>query len=421
MKILIKNAEILDPKSAFHQQTKNILIENGIITSVSDAETSADKVIQSPNLKVSTGWFDMRTTIGDPGYEHKETIDSALLAAAKGGFTAIAMLPCTKPVVQSKDTISYIRSKAQGYATNIYVYGALSADLHGSELTEMMDLHHAGAIAFTDGDAPIYHTGLMVRALEYVRHTDTTIIQRPEDLHLTQYGQMNEGATSTYLGLKGMPHLAEVLMIHRDLQLVKYTSGKLHFSCISSAESVLLIKHAKSMGLNISCDVAVPNLVFDDSVLLDFDTVYKLNPPLRTKADIKALWQGVNDGTIDAIVTDHRPQDTESKMVEFDMADFGMTQLETAFPALLSAKPDYVNIETIIDKMTYGPRKILAINDDTIQIGNIANITVFDTTSAWKYDENKIASKSRNSPFLNQELRGSVHAIYNNKILYENK
>ncbi|MFN0048130.1 MAG: dihydroorotase [Cytophagales bacterium] len=415
--ILIKNVEISDKKSTHFGRKKNILIDGTHIKSISNETTLADKIIEAEGLKISAGWFDLRSSFCDPGYEHKESLETGCKAAARGGFTGVAILPETKPIVQSKDTVAYIKSKSAGYLTDIFPMAAVTTDLKGNELAEIMDLHHAGAVAFTDGLHTISHAGVLSLALQYLQPIDGLIIQHAEDKNLTQFGQMNEGIESTYLGLKGMPRLAEELVIIRDLELLEYAGGKIHFAHISSAKSVELIANAKKKGLRVSCDVAVPNLIFDDSKLSTFDTNFKLNPPLRTQNDIFSLWNGLENGTIDAIATDHSPHDTESKHLEFDLADFGMIQLETAFAALVTYKPAKIEISLLIEKLTNGPRNVLSLPILKMEEGEIANLTLYSETEEWQYAADSILSKSKNSPFINQTLTGKVKAVFNNGLV----
>ena len=414
MKVLIKNVKIADERSPYNNQVKQVLIDGEIISKIGDSsDEKADRIVEGQGNFLSPGWFDLRSVLHDPGYEHKEDLWSGAAAAMEGGFTGVACLPETSPIIQSKEIVHYILNTSKNFLTDIYPLAAVTNNLKGEELTEMIDLHQAGALAFTDGNHPIWHAGVLIRALIYMQPFNGLIIQHAEEKKLTQYGQMNEGITSTYLGLKGMPHIAEELVIKRDIELLKYAGGKIHFSHISSANAVDMIRTAKKEGLKVSCDVAVLNLVFDDTVLATFDTNYKLNPPLRTKADIEALWKGLEDETIDAIVTDHIPQDVESKFLEFDMAEFGATNLETAFSALIAHKPAGFSLEKLITKISAGPRGILGLPVNTIKEGEKANLTYFSDNKEWVYSGDNIKSKSKNSPFFNKKLRGKALAVFN--------
>jgi dihydroorotase len=417
MKILIKSADIIDPGNTFHKKKKNVLIEDGIIKSVSDKDFKADEVIDAAGLKLSPGWFDMRCAIRDPGFEHKEDINSVSIAAAAGGFTGVACLPNTNPVIQTKDVISYIKTKSAGTILDIYPIAALTIGSKGEELTEMIDLHHGGAVAFSDGNKPIWHSDVLYKALQYIQTFGGLLIEHAEDKYLTIGGQMNEGKVSTSLGLKGIPKISEELIIERDLKMLEYSGGRIHFSHISSPKSLDMIKAAKRKGLHVTCDIAVYQLIFDDSQLTGFDTNLKVNPPLRAKEDLKHFWKAIEDDTIDVIVTDHNPQDEESKNTEFDQADFGMIGLETAFAAFNTFNKN-IKIEKFVEKVTIAPRNILKLDLPKIKEGEPANLTLFDPEKEWTFSKENIRSKSKNSPFIGKKLKGKVIAVFNkNKYL----
>jgi dihydroorotase len=289
----------------------------------------------------------------------------------------------------------------------------VTIDAKGTELTEMIDLTHAGAVAFCDGKNPVWHAGVIVKALQYLQPLDGLLIQNPEDTSLTKYGQMNEGRTSTLLGLKGIPKVAEEMTVQRDIELLKYAGGKIHFSRISSARSIEIIRAARKKGFNVTCDVTALHLAFDDSVMTSFDTNLKVNPPLRNKEDIDALIKGLLDGTIDAIVSDHTPWDEEAKKLEFDQAAFGAISLETAFAVINTYAGKKLELATIIEKITSSPRQILNLAPLTIEVGAPANLTLFDPTKEWVYEEKDIKSKSKNSPFIGKKLKGKAIAIFN--------
>ncbi|MDX2191403.1 MAG: dihydroorotase [Bacteroidota bacterium] len=409
MNIWIKNARIIDKESEFDGKVLDIFIHKGIIE-LKKNDSLKYKEISGEDLCISPGWFDMRANFADPGYEHKEGIQNGIKAAIQGGFTGVAFVPNTKPVVQGKDTIQYLIKSNSNPLIKLYPIAAVSTDNKGEELTEMMDLHYAGAIAFSDGNVPLLHSGLLTRALQYVQPFGGLIIQYADDRKISQFGQMNEGVVSTYMGLKGIPNLAEEVIIARDLSLLRYTGGKIHFTKISTKESVGLIANAKKEGLNVTCDVAIPNLIFTEDELKTYDTNYKVCPPLRTKEDLKALWKGLENDTIDAIVTDHEPQDEESKKLEFDQADFGMIQLETAFSAFISCGYES-KLNLIVNKMTYGPKSILGLDLNTISEGSEANLTLFSSKSTWNYNLHSKISKSANSPFLETQMKGKVIGV----------
>ena len=417
MKLLIRAARIVDPTSPVNGQVMDILLENGLIHQIGEnLSVDADMpVIESENLHVSPGWVDMRVLAQDPGYEHKETLTSVCRAAVAGGFTDIAVLPNTQPVIDDKGTLGYVRRMAEGQPVSVHVIGAITKKAAGEDFTEMLDLHHAGAIAFSDGTHPLQNPDLLLKTLQYLQPVDGLLMTRPEEQLLTRFGQMHEGIQSTLLGLKGMPALAEELAVERDLRLLDYVLGEgqrakgegssLHFSTLSTARSVALIRQAKAAGMPVSCDVAVHQLVFDDSALEGFDTNLKVNPPFRLPEDVAALWAGLADGTIDAIVSDHQPQDAESKQIEFDQAEFGMIGLETVFAAGMTYNRG-LPLTQFIEKLTSCPRQILRLPAVRIAEGEPASLTLFDPAGTWLYD--RTHSKSKNSPFLGQTLTGRV-------------
>ena len=417
MKILIRSAKIICKNSDFHGQVKDIFIENGIIQQIGDVLIlEADEIIEGEDLCVSVGWFDMRVHAKEPGYEYKESLESMELTALAGGFTEIALLPNTQPVVQTRESVNYL--KRSGEKVKFHPMAAVTMKCEGKDFTEMIDLHQAGAVAFTDGELSIQNPDILLKSLQYLTQFGGLLINHPEDTHLTHFGQMHDGSVSTFLGMKGMPQMAEEIMLMRDMKLLQYVmetpfiegftdKSMLHFSCISSQETVNLVRMAKEMELPITCDVAAHQLCFTEHDLVDFDSNLKVNPPFRTQEDVEALWEGLADGTIDVIVSDHNPQDEESKKLEFDMAEFGVIGLETVF-ACVNTYNNGLSIESIIEKITDNPRKILRLTSPTIAEGSKANITVFSPTQEWTYEEKNIVSKSKNSPFIGKTLKGKV-------------
>jgi dihydroorotase len=419
MKTLLKSVKIIDKKSGFNGQVKDILIEEGKISKIADIiEDKADKIIEGNNLHVSIGWIDMRVSPKDPGYESKEDLGSLCKAAAAGGFTKIVTLPNTRPTVQTKESIAYYKGFSKSQVVDILPAAAVTKNCEGKDFTEMLDLYHAGAIAFTDGERPLWNADILLKTLQYLYPIKGLLMNRPEETTLTLFGQMHEGIESTLLGMKGMPSTAEELIVMRDLKLLEYafsqiqekeTEAVLHFSTISTQRAVELIREAKAKGLPVSCDIAAHQLAFTDVDLKEFDTNFKVNPPFRTKADIEALKGGLADGTIDTIVSDHNPHDEESKNLEFDMADFGIIGLETAF----AVANTYSNlpIEDLIEKMTSKPAKLLRLPEETIQEGVSANLTIFNPVLEWTFSEKNILSKSKNTPFIGHTLRGRVLGV----------
>lgn len=416
MQYLIQSALVIDANSPFHLQKKDILIENGIIKTISENIKSEDiaQTISSENLCVNIGLMDLRCHVPDLGFEFKETLETARKAAAAGGFTEICLLPNMTPPLDSKDSLAYVLKDNDKNLVKTYPIAALSLKTKGEDLSEMLDLHRAGAVAFSDGLQCVHNTDILLKTLLYLQPVEALLIQRPEEQTLTRYGQMNEGIVATHLGLKGLPSLAEVLIIQRDLEILRYTGGKIHFSCISSQKSVALIRQAKQEGLAVTCDVSANHLYFTEEKLYDFDTNFKLNPPLRTETDRQALWQGIADDTIDAIVSDHQPQDTENKELEFDLAAFGAIGLQTALLAT-NTKRDTISLEKIVEKFCQNPRKILQKNIPCIKEGEVANLCVWDSKQESVFTKESILSKSKNSPFIGETLKGKVYAVFNDK------
>lgn len=413
MKIYIKNVRLIAkgfaPKTHYH-----ILVEQGKIGEISDQEisTDAELTVDAQGAFISAGWCDMRAHFTDPGLEHKEDLDSGAKAAAAGGYTAVALLPNTWPALDSKKGIRYVTGGNRERLTQLYPLGAVTVGTKGEELAEMIDLRHAGAQAFTDGLHPITDSNIILKALQYMQQFDGLLMNRPVEASLVRGGQMHEGINSTLLGMKGMPTLSEEMAIARDLRLLHYTGGRIHFSCVSSAPAIELIRQAKKEGIAVTCDVAAVQLLFTDSKLHDFDTNYKLDPPLRTEADRKALLAGLKDGTIDAIVSDHQPQDTESKKLEFDLADFGIISLQTVYASLCGLKE--LDTALLVEKLGLAPRRILGMPPIALEKGAAADFTLFSPDHRWTFTQNESLSKGINSPFFDQEFKGKVLGVVAN-------
>ena len=429
MNVFLQSATLLDPASALHRQKVHLVVRDGMIASVEAAtneapEGSFDHTIASNDLYVSAGWFDLQAHFCDPGLEHREDLRSGAQTAAAAGFTEVALLPNTEPTVQTKNEVRYILGANHG-PVQLHPLAAVTRHAQGEELTEMIDLHHAGAVAFTDGLHALEHRQVMLKALQYVQKFDGLLINRPEDTQLTAYGTMHEGVNSTRLGLKGMPVLAETLALERDLRLLAYATEfayahppRLHVSNVSSADSVALIREAKARGLAVSCDVAAHQLVFDDASLLSFDTNYKVNPPLRSLDDQRALRAGIADGTIDAIVSAHLPQDEEGKKCEFDLAEFGMLGLPAVLPTVSQLVREGASLPQLIDCLTNRPRHLLKFEFPETKIGEPANLTVFDPTASWTWDRATNFSKSVNHPWYGRELTGRVLGVFHQRQQY---
>lgn len=411
MNLLIKSATIVDPNSPFDQKVADILIQNGTITKIASNITSDETVFDAQGKHVSPGFFDLNCNIGELGFETKETLETGTRAAAAGGFTGVALMPNTQPPVHSKAEVEYLCNRAKNTLVDVYPLGTISHKREGKDMSEMYDMYLSGAKAFTDGNRPVQDAGLMERALLYTKGFDALVFSYPEDTAIAGKAKVNEGEVSTMLGMKGIPSLAEELMIARDLYLAEYTDSRIHFSTISTSRSVDLIREAKAKGVQVTCDVAAHHLVLTDEELKGFDSQYKVKPPLRIQSDVDALIAGLKDGTIDAIVSQHTPHEIEFKDVEFEVAEFGIVGLQTAFSLALKAGLD---INTIINKISVNPRKILGVEATNLAEGKKANLVVFDMGEEWDYTKETNQSKSSNSPFIGQKLKGKVLLTYNN-------
>ncbi|MEO8087194.1 MAG: dihydroorotase [Bacteroidota bacterium] len=415
MKLIIRQATIIDQESAFNKKTCDVLVSDGIIKKIAGKITEAcDQEIDGKNCFLSPGFFDLHVNFREPGFEYKEDLQSGCKAAMAGGFTGVLQMPSTFPVMQNRSGIELIRNKTKEGLVDVEVSGALSVDLEGSDMTEMFDMHQSGAVCFTDDKKSVEDAGMMVRALLYAKNFNGLIMSFANDKSLSGKGQMNEGIISTQLGLKGMPALAEELMIARDLMLCEYAESKIHFSTVSTKGAVELIRNAKAKGLKVTCDVAAHHLLLNDSNLEEFDTRFKIKPPLRTDADIAALKNGLKDGTIDAICSDHSPEDIENKQKEFDHAAFGAEGLETAFAAAYTALKDILTTEQLVEKLSTSPRKILGLSAMKISEGEKANFTLFTLAEEWTVSVSDIHSKSKNNPFIGRKLQGKIKAALNN-------
>ncbi len=409
MKILLRAATIIDSKSPFHNQTMDILIQDGYIKEIGVAlTTSGAQEIQLPELQISSGWFDSSVSLGEPGFEDRETISNGLTVAAKSGFTAIALQPNSHPIIDNQGQINFVLNKAKDALTQLYPIGALTVGSEGKDMAELFDMKKAGAIAFGDYNKSLDNANLLKIALQYVQDFDGLVIAFAQDEKIKGNGVANEGLASTRLGLKGIPTLAEELHIARNLFLLEYTGGKLHIPTISTQKSVALVKEAKAKGLQVSCSVSVHHLVLNEDQLDGFDTRYKVTPPLRSESDRKALLEGILDGTIDMITTDHNPIDIEHKKMEFDGAKNGTIGLESAFGALSTILPTAV----IIEKLTAG-KTTFGIPSHSINEGEPANLTLFTTEGESIFTKETILSKSKNSAFLGQKLQGKVYGCIN--------
>ncbi|GAA0870938.1 dihydroorotase [Gangjinia marincola] len=416
MNILLKSAIIIDQNSEFHEKKVDLFIENGIIKNIEKNSTKkADQVIEHKDLYISPGWFDSSVNFGEPGFEERETIEHGLKVAAKSGFTAVGVNANLKPVTDNNSAVSFLFHKAKDNLVDLFPVGALTNEGKGEDLAELYDMKSAGAISFYDNKKPISNPNLLKIALQYTQNFKGLVQSFPMDNKIAGNATVNEHVTSTNLGLKGIPAMAEELQVARDLHLLKYTDGKLHIPTISTAGSVELIKEAKKKGLDVTCSVSIFNLYFDDCALNEFDTNYKLMPPLRTKEDIKSLRKALKEGVIDMVTSDHTPIDIEHKKVEFEHALYGSVGLEHTFKALLSI----YSVEDTLAILSRG-RSRFGIHNSIIKVDQTANITLVAQTEATKVQVDDILSTSKNSAFIHETLPGRIIGVMNNNQLMLN-
>lgn len=409
MKLVLSKASLLDKSSKHHGEVVDILIQDGTIKQIGQS-LSGDQVVDCSGKLACPGFCDLSAHYRDPGMEHQEDLSSGSRSSAFSGFTDVCLLPTTSPVTQGKSAIQYLKKTLNG--VDIHPYGAVSEDCKGENLTEILDMHHAGAVAFTDGDLPIWNAELLLKALLYMKPFDGLIILRPKNIHLSEHAHMHEGHISTLLGLKGEPGISEVMSIKQSLDLLRYAGGRLHFSQISSSQGVALVRDAKAEGLRVTCDVAIHQLLYDHSVLTDYDSSFKVDPPLRSAEDRKALIGGILDDTIDAIVSAHRPLDVEEKELEFDLASPGMASIPSFIPDLLSLDT-LIPLEKLIEKASQTPRSILDLPPVTLQEGQPAKICLIDKQMEWTLNESTNPSQSHNTPQFGNTLIGKCMGIIN--------
>lgn len=422
MDILIKNLNF--PKNVYEGLSYGeILIRNGKIDQIAEAISLKDSdkvdVLDAEGGYISPGWVEIFSDFADPGYEFKEDLTTGAAAAFAGGFTHIFLLPSTSPVVDTKSQVSYIIEKSARLPVRLYPVGAVSKGLEGKELSEMYDMGDSGAVAYSDGKQPLQSAGLVLKALQYIKANDGILIQMPFDKSIGTFGLINEGLVSTRLGLPGLPAIAEELMIQRDIELLRYTESKLHFTGISSAKSVALIAAAKKEGLQVTCSVTPHHLLFTDEDLKDYDTNLKLNPPLRTKTDRDALREGVKNGSIDLIATQHFPQHFDDKVREFEYAKNGMIGLQTTYSVLMHALPE-LSPEQIVELLSHRARTIFGLPGPRLKTGETADLTIFHPgkSSTFTIEDNK--SKASNSPYFDKKLKGKVLATLSGDQIHTN-
>jgi dihydroorotase len=399
MKLLIKQACITDPLSSHHGTIQDILIENGIIREIASAiSEKTEQVIDQKGLHVSPGWVDIFSNFADPGYEFKETLETGSAAAAAGGFTDVFLIPDTNPVTDNKSQVERIIHRNGSLPVTINAIGAITKNLDGRHLTEMYDMQKNGAVAFSDGLHPVQSSGVLLKALQYVKAFQGVVIQIPDDTSISPGGLIHEGVISTQLGLPGKPMMSEELIIARDIKLVRYTRSRIHFTGVSSPKSIEYIQRARDSGLDVTCSVTPYHLFFNDGNLVDYDTNLKVFPPLRPKSVVAQLRKAVLDGTVDCIASHHMPHEYDSKILEFENAKFGMTGLETSYAVVQTLFPD-LPAEKIYALFGGNARKIFNLPPAQIEINEKACMTLFDPSKIWRFNGQESKSKSRNSAF----------------------
>ncbi len=420
-KILIKNGRVIDPANKI-DVVLDILINNGKIIEIGNSLTTHHSplttIIDASGKIVVPGLIDMHVHLREPGYEYKEIIKTGSEAALAGGFTSIACMPNTKPVNDNQSVTDFILDKARkDGVVNVYPVGAISKGLKGEELSEIGELKSAGVVAITDDGKPVMNSELMRRAMEYASMFDLPVISHCEDLHLSEGGVMNEGFVSTELGLKGIPNASEDAMVARDIALSELTGARLHIAHVSTRGAVNLIRDAKNRGVKVTCETAPHYFTLTEKMVNGYNTNAKMNPPLRSEDDLKAIREGLKDGTIDVIATDHSPHEISEKDVEFDKAPFGIVGLETALPlALKLVKDGIISFTDAIKKLTVNPARILNLSKGTLSTGADADITVIDTEKEWQIDVTKFKSKGKNSPFHGWKVKGMVNTVIINGV-----
>ena len=412
MSLLLNSVTVSDTTSKYFNSKVNILIDSkGYVKKISKNKISdkVKKVVDLEGLYISESWFDFNANFCDPGYEYKENLKSGVHVAINSGFLDVLITPNTNPIIQTKADVSYIQEKSLNNFCKIHPSAAISKNFNGKDLNDIIDLHNSGVKAFTNSYSCKESSEMIMNSLLYLNQIDTLLLTKPKDRSFSD-GVVNNGYYSNTVGLKGIPRISESIAVERDLSILEYVGGKIHFSGISTKESVSIIRDAKTKKLNVTCDVPIHNLILDDSNVVSFDPNYKVDPPLRTKDDIDALIEGINDGTIDIIASHHEPQDIDTKKCEFEKANFGVISLQTFFSNIVQLSRK-IPLENLIKTFSTNPKKILGVETYSVVEGSKASFTVFDPDGSWDYNENSNLSKSINSPWLNWSLKGKVKAV----------
>jgi dihydroorotase len=410
MSILIKSAKIIDASSKFNGKTQDILIVNGKIQEInSQINSKAKKIISFKDLHVSSGWLDTSVCFGEPGLEEREDLSNGAQTASFSGFTDIVLNPETEPYLDTKADISYIKSNSKDFVTKIHPLGCLTKEAKSKKLADLFEMFESGAVGFYDFKRPITNSNLIKIALQYVQNFNGLVISFPYEKSLCPNGQMHEGQISTNYGLKGIPTISEEIMLKRDLKILEYTGGKIHIPCISTEESVKLIQEAKKNKLNVTCSVSINNLFFNDDKLKDFDTRFKVLPPIRSEEHRKALIKGLKGGIIDFVTSDHTPIDIDKKKTDFENSLFGSTGLESLYGALNSL----FDLNTTIDILTRR-KETFGIEKSSINEGQTACLSLFNPNIEYEFLKENIISKSKNSCFIGSKLKGKALGIISN-------
>ncbi len=417
MDLLVKNGRVVDPARNIDAVT-DIVIRGGKIARIGSADSWDGPILDATGLIVAPGFFDIHVHLREPGTEEAETIASGGNAAVAGGFTAVAAMPNTRPPNDNPSITHYIVSEAKRSSpARVFPIGAITKEQKGETLAEIGEMFEAGIVGVSDDGKPVMDAQLFRRALEYAQMFDLPVIQHCEDLHLSKGGVMHEGVYSTRLGLKGIPAAAEETMVSRDVILAQMTSGKYHVAHLSTRRSVEMVREAKARGIRITAEVTPHHFALTDAAVADYDTNAKMNPPLRTTDDVAALLEGISDGTIDAIASDHAPHHINLKMLEFDRAPFGITGLETAVALALSKLK--ISISRLVELFSSNPQKIMKVAPWGVFEGSAADLTVLDLDKSWTFDLSQSRSLSRNSPFHGWQLKGkAVATIVGGKVVY---
>ncbi|MBX3333985.1 MAG: dihydroorotase [Nitrospira sp.] len=422
MSILIKDGYVIDPGRFIG--TADVLIENGKIAALGPnlSAPAESRVIAASGKLVMPGFVDVHVHFREPGFEYKETIQSGSAAAVAGGFTTVCCMPNTSPVNDNQAVTEFIleRSRLAGLA-NVLPIGAITKGSEGKELAEIGDLRRSGCVAISDDGKPVMNSLVMRRAMEYALAFDLTVVDHCEDLHLAEGGCMNEGLISTELGLPGIPAAAEDVMVARNLSLSELTGARLHLAHISTVGSVRMVREAKSRGIPVTAEACPHHFTLTEELVRGYNTHAKMNPPLRTWTDVQAIKDGLRDGTIDVIATDHAPHATQEKQQDFTEAPFGIVGLETAFSLTLGLVEEGVlSLEQAVQKLTSAPAKAFGLNKGTLGVGADADVVVVDQTEPWEVDPSKFRSKSRNTPFAGWKVKGRVDAtIVGGRVVFE--